>query len=504
MTADARFVRAHLAASLALVLSTAVGSYAYFHLDEYFQVLELARFKLGYVDAWSLPWEHAERLRPWLQPAIYVLIGKAMGASAKDPFALALACRLVTGLACWASLVAFVRAMLPRLEGEEARRLFVRVTTLAGFLPYLFVRTSSEAASLAALTAGVALLLPAEEERERTVLRMLSVGALFGVAFEARFQTAFAAAGAVAWAALVARASARSLAAIVAGGLAVVGLASLVDAWGYGEAAFPAFAYARTNLLEGAASLFGADPPFAYVWMSPANVLAPLVIVLLVLVPIAWWRHRRHLLTWTTLPFVLVHALLSHKEERFLFPVAVLACGMVVLAIAPGERPLRVAAFLWARRSGAVAKALAAYSLAGAALLAVVPLGWHHHVRFTRQVRPVFGDEMRVAALPDFDLGLPAFHPRVYDVEKLPAEELLRRIEAGTARAYLVADTPRLSTGNAALDARLRLVASELPLWEDPVWGPRILAWTEAYDARARPPLRPLRYRSLYRVEAAH
>lgn len=507
----ASFVRAHLVASLALTCLTAIGSYAYFHIDEYFQVLEPARFKLGFVDAWTLPWEYTERLRPWLQPAFYVLVGKAIGPLARDPFALGLACRLVTGLFAWAALAAFVRATVPLAGSVDEKRLHVRVTTLSGFLPYLFVRTSSETASMAALTAGVAVLVagcgaddPARLVWRGTTGRMLACGALFGIAFEARFQTAFVAASAFAWARLVARAPARALVAFALGGLAVVVACVGVDAWGYGAPSFPPLAYLRTNLLEGAASLFGADPPFAYLWLSPANLLAPLVVALMLLAPLAWLRNPRHPLTWTTLPFVLVHALLSHKEERFLFPVAVLVTGLVVLAIGPSHgRPLRLAAHLWSRRAGTSARLLAAWSAAGLAVLALWPIGWHHHVRFTRQARALFGDEMHAAALPEFDLGLPAYHPRLYDVEKAPPDELARRLDAGTARPYLVTDSPRLASGAPSVDTRARLVWSELPLWDDPFWGPRLLALAEGWNANARAPIRPLRFRSLYRFEPA-
>lgn len=511
MTPESAFVRRHLALSLLLTCVTAVGSYAYFHIDEYFQVLELARFRLGLVDAWSLPWEHAERMRPWLQPALYVVIGKVLGPLARDPFVLGLACRLATGLASWSALRVFVRATLPLAGTEEEQRLHVRVLTLTGFLPYLFVRTSSETASMAALTAGTAVLLAGcrlEEEVawRGTAARMLATGALFGVAFETRYQTAFAAAGAIGWAVVVARAPLRSAALFVVGALAVVVACVWIDTWGYGELAFPALAYARTNLLEGAASLFGSDPPFAYLWLSPANLMAPLVVALLVVVVLAWVRNPRHLLTWTTLPFFVVHGLLGHKEERFLFPIAVLSLGLVVMGVGPSHgRKLRAATWIWSHRSGLAARALAAWSTAGLVLFALWPIGWNHHVRFTRFARTVFGDEMHVAALPDFDLGLPAYHARVYDVEKLPPEELARRIEAGTARTYLVADTPELVTGIPALDTRARLVWSELPLWDHPALGGRVLALANAYDAHAKPPLKPIRFRSLYRLEpAAH
>jgi hypothetical protein len=50
------------------------------------------------------------------------------------------------------------------------------------------------------------------------------------------------------------------------------------------------------------------------------------------------------------------------------------------------------------------------------------------------------------------------------------------------------------------LDDHAKLVWSELPLWDRPE-GATILALTDAYDRHAKPPLRPIRYRSLYRLE---
>lgn len=502
------YARAHLALTLALTCLTAWYSYAYFHVDEYFQVVQLTRLKLGGIDAWSLPWEHAARMRPWLQPGLYYVVARVMGAlGASDLFVLAFGFRLVTGVACWAALVLFVRTVLPWFGSEDERRLFVRVAALLGFLPYLFVRTSSEALSMALFTAGFAALLARSAPEgagfrlDVTVARAVACGVLFGLAFEARFQSAFLTLGLLAWLRVVGRAPWRLVGAIGPGGALGVGAGALVDRWGYGEWALTPWEYAKANLLEGAASLFGSDPPFAYVWLLPANVMAPVVAVLLALAVLAWVRHPRHPLTWTALPFFVVHNLLAHKEERFLFPLAILATALVPLAVAPGPaRAARVAAWLWARRRGAAARALAAYNLGALALLALWPIGWHHHVPFTRHARARFGEELRVHALPDFDLGLPAYHPRVYDVAKAPPEDVLRAVEDGTSRGWLVADTPRLRTGLPALDARATLEWSELPVFRDAAATDAVLRVVDAYNARARPPLRPLTFRSLYRL----
>ena len=513
-----RFVRAHLAVTLAVTCVTAWFSYAYFHPDEYFQVIELVRSKLGEVDPKLLPWEHARQIRPWLQPFVYWLVARGLGlAGVHDIFQVAFVFRLLTGLANVGALALFLRTTLPWMRTEDEARTHTRVVTMLGFLPYLFVRTSSESGAMAALTAGFALLLegatPSEDGRTWSVPafartgRALVVGLLFGIAFEMRFQTAFIAIGLVAWAWLVGRASLRGLGAIVLGGVSAFAIGALVDRWGYGAWTFTAWSYFRANLLEGAASTFGTDPPFAYFWMLPANVFLPVVLALLVLAVAAWVRCPRHPVTWATLPFFVVHNLIAHKEERFLFPIAVLSTMFVAMALGPSFGPgrfghrvtARLAVWGWAQRRGWPGKLLVGASFAGMALLAFVPLGWHHDVRFARFVHETFGDELHATALPEIPLHLPPFHPRVYDVDKADPAEVSRRIDAGTARSWLIADRPILQTGT-PLDDHATLVYSELPVYRDPVLTAKLMGLVDAYNASARPPLRKLRFRSLYRI----
>ncbi len=498
-----RFVRAHLLALLVVTCVTSYSSYAYFHPDEYFQVLHLARIKLGQVSSPAVPWEIAAGMRPWMQPAAYVALGKALAAlGVRDPFAFAFACRLVTGLVGVATVATFLAATLPWLKDDEERRAHVRWVTLAGFLPYLLVRTSSETASAAAFTLGYSVMELAGASRAGDGARprvAFAAGLLFGVAFEMRFQSAFMTVGYVAWLVVVARASLRSVAALVAGGVVPVLVAIPIDTWGYGELTFPPVEYAMINLFEGAAVLFGADPPFAYLWASPANVFMPLVLVLMACLFVGWWRHRRHALTWITFPFFLVHALLSHKEERFLFPMVLLVLAFPALAAAPSlGRASRVSAWLWRARRGPLAKVVWATSFAGMALLAVYPLGWNHHVPFQRYVHAHLGGELHAHALEDFDLGIPAFAPRVYDIDKDAAQAIADAARAGTSKELLVADSPRVRTGT-DLDARVELLYSELP-FAGTALEPTVVSIVDAYNRRARAPLRPLRFRTLYRL----
>jgi phosphatidylinositol glycan class B len=519
VTARAPFVRAHLVAILVVTCITAWFSYAYFHNDEYFQVLELTRKKLDPAAVPALPWEHTARIRPWLQPFAYWLLARGVAlASVHDVFALAFVDRLLTGLVNVGALALFLRTTLPWLRNDEEKRLHVRVVTLAGFLPYLFVRTSSESASMAAITAGWSLLfegalpvstgsrtwrVPALERP----LGAAAIGMLFGVAFEIRFHTAFMALGALAWVvAFAGSQERRGLAWLTSGAVVALALGALVDRWGYGEWTFPAWSYFRANVLEGAAAFFGTEPPFAFFWMLPANVFFPVVVAFLLLAILAWLRCPRHPLTWTTLPFFVVHNLISHKEERFLFPMAILSTAFVAMALGPSKAGTiavveRVARWGWAHRRGWAARVLGGWSLAMMALLALVPIGWNHSVRFTRQLRDRFGDEVHATVLPEVELDLPPFHPRVWDVDKADLDELGRRIDKGTARRWLIAAHPVMH--EPVLDRSARLVYSELPFYDEPARFERLLGWVDAYNKAAPPPLRRLHYRTLYEITAA-
>lgn len=511
-----REVRAYLGASLVITCITAWFSYAYFHIDEYFQVIELTRLKLGQISDWGLPWEHAQRMRPWLQPFLYWLIARVLAvAGVHDIWTLTFAFRLVTGLANVGALALFVKATLPWYPTDEEKRLHLRVSTLAGFLPYLFVRTSSESGSMAALTIAFAILLDGASALQRddakskwTVpsldrpLRLLFAGVLFGAAFEMRFQTALIAIGVVLWLAFIGRARVAQLALVVAGGVLSLGLSALVDRWGYGVWTFPAWTYFKANVLEGAAGFFGTDPPFAYLWLTPANVFMPILAALMLLAIVAWIRCPRHPVTWATLPFFVIHNLLAHKEERFLFPMAILATALVAMAIGPSSsaRLPGISAWGWRRRRGAIGVLLGTSSVLGMLLLMFVPLGWHHNVRFMRFLHDRLGDELHATALPDINLNQPPFHPRVYDVDKADPEEIARRIDAGTARPFVLADRPVLHTGVDGLDRRVTVEWSELPFYEDRAWAEKAMGWIDRYNRTFCPPSRPLKFRTLYRI----
>jgi phosphatidylinositol glycan class B len=488
-----RFVEAHLLVSLWVITVTAVCSYGYFHEDEYFQVLAFTWAKLGLLDPGHLPWEHAARIRSYMQPAIYVAIARAAElCGAHDAFAIATVLRCVTGLISWVSIAVFLRVSVGWFGGEDERRAHVRVVTLLGMLPYLCVRTSSETFAAAAFTLGFAAVLS-----RCTGWRTLS-GLAFGFAFEFRFQAAFLLVGLFAWLAMIRQDKPRDLVAVSLASIVPMVLGIFVDRWGYGSFVPTPWLYFKVNVLQGVASRFGTEPPFAYAYLVVTNVFAPVAILWVVAFGLTIVRHPKHVVTWTTVPFFVAHSLIAHKEERFVFPMVIVATSFFVLGFGPGQgRPVAWAKRMWIRRRGVGARALVGWNFAGMVLLAFYPLGWNHHARFYRLLHDASIDTLRAYSFARVDPA-PPYTPAVFDVQVTTPEHIADDLAAGSARPYLVASQPRLHTGLAVIDRRAVLVGSEIPGWQIASLRSAVVRWTDSYNEVARPPFRRVEWWSLY------
>lgn len=391
---------------LALIVITAWHSVTFFHPDEHFQVVEFTGLKLGFAAEEEMAWEYGARVRPFFQPALYYAVARPLVALGfDDRFHLAFVLRLASGLLAFFALIRLLRVSEGWFSTSEGLRQRLRWLTLVGCLPYLSVRTSSENLTQSFFLLGLALVMDRQTpDREAApggltsrsafdlpVGRALAAGLLFGMAFECRFQTAFAIVGLGAWLLAVGRVRARTAFALGSGFVLTLLLALLLDRWGYGEWVFPPWSYARVNLLEGKAAEFGTKWFFAYLHITLANIFAPVVVLAIVGLTLCWLRRPYHVLTWVTVPFVLAHSLIGHKEERFLFPIMLLSLVGAALGFeAVGGYGHRLVApatrFLTTRfrsfQSTRVYRGLLLWNLAGMTLLALYPLGWRPHLQF--------------------------------------------------------------------------------------------------------------------------
>jgi GPI mannosyltransferase 3 len=484
---------------LGLVLLTAWCSATYFHPDEHFQIVEFASVALGITPASSLPWEFGAEIRPWVQPLTYAGLARVLIAlGVTSHAALLTAFRLATALFSWSAYVMLAGRAALRIDATAERIRALRIALAFGFLPYLMVRTSSETASgaLAAL-AVVALGLPhgAPVSAHGGRARPLLAGLLAGLAFECRYQIAFLLVGPVLyWGVRALRRAdqgARALAGFAWGFVLALLVGAVCDRVGYGHWALPAWGYFRENVLHGVAARFGVEPAAAYLWLLPANVLAPVVVVAMVLLVVSWRAWRTSALPWGTLPFVLVHSALAHKEERFLFPLAMFLPWIIADAL--------VRDGVFALRPRRWHTAVLAWSLIMALVLAVYPFGWRPHHPFFAHLALAPGPVRLVARESEPFADHPFLMERRWELVQLG-----RDAPPASWDGWMYVTGDVFTVPEPLAGARLELVWSEMPgrtsegVWSviGPPMGRVIHAWESSTPAAMPRPT----WRTLWRI----
>lgn len=480
----------------AVMAVTAWFSNTFYFPDEHYQVLEFMGHKLGITPASELPWEFAARIRPWFQPLVYFLIAKVLlAAGLKDMFDVVFVLRLVTGLFSLAALAAFARAILPTIQGDDEQRAFVRYLPLFGFLPYLFVRTSSETFSAAFFALGLAVALGT-----RTTARLAVAGLLCGLAFESRYQTGLLGLGLFAWLAVIARVPVARLVAFAGGAAAALLLGGLADRWGYGQWVFPPLGYVDVNLVQDvAAHQFGREPVFAYPYLLPAQIFFAITIVLMTGMIAMWLRNGRHVLTWVTLPFVLAHVAIAHKEARFFFPLAILATAFPVLGFSPLlPRWRQVFTRMWEWRRSWAGTAVTTISVLAMIYFALYPFGVRPHMPMAQYLYRHWPG--KIYSLQAAFQSYPLYRPQGFQSKRVTSSQLAALLNRGPV--MLMTEKPVPPALPAGVHATL--LYSEFPLarfGQGQLGADYIRAYSD-FAARHRfLKLLPLYWYTLYRVE---
>jgi 4-amino-4-deoxy-L-arabinose transferase and related glycosyltransferases of PMT family len=338
--------RTLIATMLMLLICTAGAAYfnyGFFHPDEYFQIIEFASNKLGITEAKDLPWEYSERVRPWLQPAIcYVLIKGMVAVGIENRFVMTFVLRLIFGLIGCAAVGATTKLAMRWASNKSQCTFQALVIPILCYFPLLLTRTSSESFSLSLFTLAVALLMwrgmPAQRDGCKVgINNAIFVGMLLGLAFEIRYQTAALTLGLIAWMLSISRTRLWTILAVIAGMVLPIVASVFIDNWGYGEATFPFFNYFMHNMVMNKAAHYGTSPFYAYLYLVMVNPAPIFGLLLLLSMFLFWYRQPRHVWTWVTMPFFVIHSIISHKEDRFLLPMLVIMTAMLVPALDPSE-----------------------------------------------------------------------------------------------------------------------------------------------------------------------
>ncbi len=305
---------------LSILIYTIAGffSVGHYHADEHFQILEYAGTKLGLTDGSTLSWEYQLQIRSALQPGIaYVssLFLNTLGIS--SPFSLATFLRLLSAAISLFSIHLFLRAFINKVDAKWKTG-FVLCSLLLWFSVFINVRFSSESWAGTFFLMGISLL---QLRLGAGALRWLSVGMIFGAAFLFRNQVGLMVFGLMLWMFFIQKDKIKHMVALTFGILLTIGIGAVIDRWFYGNWSFPMYGYFMHQVVLGRAATFGAEPWWFYFSNGFIQMIPPFSLLFLGAIGLVFIFKPKSILSWTALPFILAHLLMSHKDIRFMFPL---------------------------------------------------------------------------------------------------------------------------------------------------------------------------------------
>ncbi|WP_430406579.1 hypothetical protein [Fluviicola sp.] len=312
--------------SVVVFTITAYNSIGFFHADEHYQIIEFAGLKVGWNTPKDLVWEYHTQIRPTLQPIIasgLISTFKFFGIS--DPYTHSFLLREITGLLLIFALVFFfnnTKRFIPSSKQLQSSKLleslYLGFLLLIWYVPYLGVRFSSETWSAIFLLFAMGCFCSENKNRKKILL----TGLFFGISFLFRFQILFALVGFGIWFLIFNRKNWKELLQIITVFLLVFCLGIAIDSSFYGKFTISVWNYFDQNILQHKAANFGELPWDYYLnrlFHLPTKLIGTLFFLSIASALI--FRIKSPFI-WMILSFILLHMLVSHKEERFLFPIA--------------------------------------------------------------------------------------------------------------------------------------------------------------------------------------
>lgn len=297
----------------------AIFSLGYHHFDEHFQILEFAGLKLNLIEAKDLPWEFHEQMRPSIQPALVVVLYRFIAFFGEpNPFFVAMVLRLFSGFLAFLSLFLLYKTFRNKIENKTLAKWFLWLSFLLWFAIYNGVRFSSENWSGSFFIIAFALFFSSNKTTFKTYL---GIGLLLGFSFLFRYQAAFLIAGFGAWLFFIKKEKFANLIYLLSGIGFVVLLGILIDRWFYEEWTFSAWNYFEQNILADKVSSFGTSLWWHYFKRTFEQGIPPFSLLYILGLLSFLILKPKSPISWSIIPFLLIHFLIGHKELRFLFPI---------------------------------------------------------------------------------------------------------------------------------------------------------------------------------------
>ena len=320
-----------IVAAFVVHLIAAWFSVGHYHDDEYHQILAFAAARLDMPMQAGLNWEYAAKIRSGFQPfLVYFLVKTVTPLGITSPFVWAFLLRLFSAVLSIFASVLFLRAIIPELKVQRIQKWTVFFFLFFWMHVFLNVRYSSEGWSSSLFILGIGLYLHAAR---LSPTRYYIIGLIFGFAFLARYQTGLMLLGLGLWMIFIQHINAKQLTRVLAGGILALAFGAAFDWWLYGVPTSSAWNYFNANLIEGGLAKFGHEPWWFYIKYSALQLLPPITLFLPISVVTFWVLFPRHPITWATVPFVIFHHIVGHKEMRFLLPVLPFAPIMLAFVL---------------------------------------------------------------------------------------------------------------------------------------------------------------------------
>lgn len=305
--------------SLTLMMIGAFFSTGFHQIDEHFQILEFAGFKLGLTPKSELPWEYHDRLRSAFQPYIVVFVFKLLSlVGLENPFRVATLLRMISGVLSWMGMCLFYFVGRKQLLTKNLVSWFLLFSFLSWFLFYSHVRFSSENWGGNFFVIGFSILFLSNKTYETP---WFLSGLMMGLAFICRFQTALLILGLMSWLVFVRKPGFRAISVICVGLCLAVCLGVLLDYKFYDGWTLTPLNYFKSNIINDRISSFGHEPWWFYIKKSFEQLVPPFSLIFILGTLLYFFFNPKDALTWSLIPFLLVHFLITHKETRFLYPI---------------------------------------------------------------------------------------------------------------------------------------------------------------------------------------
>jgi len=317
----------------------------------------------------------------------YHLLLNAIGIG--DPYTQLTILRVLLGIMMFAvfNLLAlyYFNVQWPEKPVDQCNLLIVLLLmNFSWALPYSRTIFSSEMMS-SLLFFGTFLLYQIKKDKTKNIFLPIVIGFLFSLAFYFRFQTATFLLGFGIWLIFIEKRYNHILP-IAAGFILGVFLNVLLDHGYYKEWVFTPYAYYHVNINEGRATQFGTSSFLRYIGLLILVAPAPLLSIVFLLYSIkTFFRKYSNPIFLSTVLFIILHSMVGHKEERFMFPVFN-AMPLIIGWSLPSLQSFYERARPWIRAS---LRFLMWFTIAlnGILLIAITCVPYSQTIRFSEKVK---------------------------------------------------------------------------------------------------------------------